>query len=672
MRRKRPKLPEGSGAGLNTGGKWKLRFIEFNGKHPRQAKENRVYSDRPDASWTDYGAAYPEGFLKVDIDDRDHKTGELVETIKGRPRSEAVLNLLNEQGVSFFGVRTEHGVHLFFRCPEGLERKNKQNWISLLNIKMEWKFPESDDHIPLQIGSTRREVFSDPEQIDELPVYLLPLQKGRTKPFRMDFPEGDRTNQLGGYVFHLVGRGYAVEDVFQAVRLMNDYVFDNPIPEDVLNSQILNESTFEKAAQQEQNQKTKTVSPEGFRRFISDRGVCIRYNELLNIVEYGELTGDLMQIHDIQNVMPIRLQYDFRQYTKKAISKQQITDLIVYEADINSYNPVKEYLTAVEWDRISRFPDVYDILGLTDPMEQEMVRKWFLQTAAMPFNTMEKPFQAEGVLILQGAEGIGKSRFFQQMIPVPLWFSSLDKELTTKNKDIMIQLLSVWVGEIGEIDRTFKANKSDIKNFITNRDDRIRKPYRPEPVTKARTTSFCGTTNKAIFLNDDSGSRRWWVVPIRKTKIDMGRLSDPGQLHQFWAECYAQVKADPNCFRMTRTEVTTLEERNKGLTELLPGEEELRNVLDFDAPVSVWAWTTPSALKDHPEYALERLSARDIGAAVRAIMKDVPEIRTKHSKSGNMFLIPPVKRNMNRNRLTQAELEKIQAEVEKMQENKHS
>ena len=382
---------------------------------------------------------------------------------------------------------------------------------------------------------------------------------------------------------------------------MNQYIFDSPIPDDILSSQILNESTFNKLIGMEKDTKKKDISPDSFRKFLSGLGMSIRYNELLNLVEFEDIPEEYNTVTDIQNVMPIKLQYGFRQYTGlKNIGKQQVIDLIILEADENSYNPVKDYLQEITWDGIDRFPKIFEILGVQSNLEQSLVRKWFYQTAALPFNTIENPIQPEGVLILKGAEGIGKTRFFLLMSPVPLWFQSLDKELTTKNKDILIQMLSAWIGEIGEIDRTFKANKSDVKNFMTLTKDSIRKPYAREPITKARSTSFCGTTNKDEFLNDDTGFRRWWVIPVNQ-KIDMGNFTQPDNLHQFWAQCYAAVCENPQCFRLTEEERQQLEERNKEVMEMLPAEDELRLRFDFDAPIEKWNWVQPSVLKNLPE-----------------------------------------------------------------------
>ena len=624
----------------------KPQYIEFNGKHPKAKKEDRRYYDKPLRSWSSYGCSYSSDYLKVDCDDTDHKTGELTNPIHGKPKSETVVHILDDLGIKYNGIQTEHGRHFFFRKPEWMKDGNKINWMCPLGIKLEWKYPTSDDHIPLKINGLKRQFFKgavDNTDIDELPAFLFPLQKRNT--FDLSFPEGDRTDNINKYLFHLISKGYSAEQIFQIVEIMNRYVFENPIPERTLKAEILNDKTFQKLQDAEQtNTNKKDVSPENFKHFLSEMGMFIQYNELLNIVEYNNIPAEMNTVNDLQNQMPTKLQYRFIEYTGvKSIGKQQTIDLISLEADENAFNPVKDFLQAVSWDGVDRFSctgGIYEILGVSDRFEQGLIRKWFYQAAAMPFNTLDKPFQPEGVLILQGKEGIGKTRFFSQLVPVPVWFSSLDKELTTKNKDILIQMLGAWISEVGEIDRTFKANKSDVKNFMTLQMDSIRKPYARATVTKARTTVFCGTTNKGEFLNDDTGYRRWWVIPVNK-KIDLGTFTESDNLKQFWAQCYQAYIDNPACFRLDAEEIATLEQANKEVTETVPSEDELRTRLDFDTPVDNWQWVRPATLKDLPEYDVMKYSAKEIGAALTAIMKDYPDIKKGRDGRGVKYLLPP-------------------------------
>ena len=257
------------------------KFIEFNGKHPAAPKDKRVYHDHPQKCWKSYGASYDPAFCKVDFDDTDHKTGELIEAIRGNPRSDTILAVLDCSKASANIIQTEHGKHIFFRVPAGMERKNKQNWYCALGIKAEWKFPESDDHIPLQINGIERKFIRGSitnTNVSELPIYLRPLQKSKNKPFDLDFPKGDRTQKLGAYVFYLVSKGFTAEQSFETIRLMNKFMFEEPIPEDILNAQILNESTLKKAQEQQQTRESKNLSQSDLAKEIIERFNLITVN----------------------------------------------------------------------------------------------------------------------------------------------------------------------------------------------------------------------------------------------------------------------------------------------------------------------------------------------------------------------------------------------------------
>ncbi len=226
-----------------------VKYIEFNGKHPKNSKQYRKYTDKPSSTWLSYGCSYDSAFLKVDIDDFDRKTGALEDSVKGKPRSEAIVEILDKLGVKYNGIQTEHGKHLFFRKPAALEEGNKQNWHTPIGIKAEWKFPGRDDHIPLVINGVKRQFFKGSltnMDVDELPFYLYPLQKSKDKPFNLSISSGNRTNGFGAYLFHLINKGFTADEAAQIVRLMNDYVLEEPISYNELYATTLNDSTMEK------------------------------------------------------------------------------------------------------------------------------------------------------------------------------------------------------------------------------------------------------------------------------------------------------------------------------------------------------------------------------------------------------------------------------------------
>ena len=497
-------------------------------------------------------------------------------------------------------------------------------------------------------GSFREVLYFNPcpgGTLDELPFYDRPMKSGEKHQF-LGMAEGDgRQDGLFTFMLPMKGAGFTYEQYHEAADLINRFVFAEPLTHE-----------FDNAVRREawddlptDDGEKKPVNPQTFKRFLTVKGMGMKFNELLNIIEFFSVPKEFGKVTDIQNMMPIILQYAFREYTgNKNISKQQIIDLIALVADENSYNPVRDYLQGLTWDGIDRFPKLYEYLHVTGEFEQMLIRKWFIQTAAMPFNTLDDPFSAEGVLIFQGKEGICKTRFFASLVPNPLWFKSLDKPMSTKNKDTLIETLSAWITEVGEIDRTFTENRSDLKNFMTKANDSIRKPYAKEQVTKARITSFSGTTNKEQLLTEETGSRRWWIVHIPQ-KIDLAALWGDVDKNQLWAQAYQMFRDDPTSFRLTEEEKDILEGKNEKSMELLPAEDELRLRFDFDAPESDWVWVQPAALKSIPGFVdIANYPATVIGKAISKISETVPAIHRGKKDGVYKWFIPPTKKDVDR------------------------
>lgn len=93
----------------------------------------------------------------------------------------------------------------------------------------------------------------------------------------------------------------------------------------------------------------------------------------------------------------------------------------------------------MSWDHVDRLPVVYEILGITDKNYQSLIRKWTIQTIAVLFNSDDTPVTAEGVLVLQGKQGIGKTQFFRHLTIKDSFFKG-GATLDMTNKDSLIQL----------------------------------------------------------------------------------------------------------------------------------------------------------------------------------------------------------------------------------------
>jgi hypothetical protein len=203
-------------------------------------------------------------------------------------------------------------------------------------------------------------------------------------------------------------------------------------------------------------------------------------------------------------------------------------------ASTNAFHPVRDFLKRLNWDGVQRLNDVASkILKVRSDSEEEaalarlLVRRWFIGLVARP---LAPGCKLDTALILEGAQGIGKSTFFRAIAGE--WFSDTEMAL---DKDAMMQLRGAWIYEWAELDVMGRQSVTRVKAFLSSTEDKFRPPFGRTPATVPRGGVIVGTTNNQDFLHDPSGSRRFWVVSVGV--IDIGLLR--AQREQLLAEAVA-------------------------------------------------------------------------------------------------------------------------------------
>lgn len=282
-------------------------YWQTQGKRPTSKEENRIlYAHPPEG---DYCAVFETGSIViVDIDDFNHHSGELDDPIRGNPRSEAVLQYLDKHGYKYNGIRTENGVHLEFAFPSKFNIDgNKNNWFSALGVKIEIKVTKPMELI--RVNGIERKCFKGSigsADIDELPPCLYPLQKSREKPFHMDFSTGSRNNSLSAYALHLPQCGIPAEEAVSIIRGINEFILDNPLPEDEIDL-ILREETVQKMQNNEIYQQERNLSHVeigksiiGTFNIVTFNGQMYRYKQGVYVpVDEGLIGSYIRRLHPI-------------------------------------------------------------------------------------------------------------------------------------------------------------------------------------------------------------------------------------------------------------------------------------------------------------------------------------------------------------------------------------
>lgn len=201
-------------------------------------------------------------------------------------------------------------------------------------------------------------------------------------------------------------------------------------------------------------------------------------------------------------------------------------------------HPVREYLDAIRWDgmkRIDAWLSTY--LGATDSAYARAVGpRWLISAVARIYRPGAK---VDCALILEGPQGIKKSSALQIMGHP--WFT--DRLSDLGSKDAAMEMRSVWIIEIAELDTMTRAEVGTIKAFISRTTDRFRPPYDKRLVDLPRQCVFAGSVNpEGGYLKDATGGRRFW--PVACGAIDIAAIERDRD--QLWAEaCVRFNGGDP-------------------------------------------------------------------------------------------------------------------------------
>lgn len=359
----------------------------------------------------------------------------------------------------------------------------------------------------------------------------------------------------------------------------------------------------------------ESLTIENLTLFLKDVGLDVRNNLLTKEIDiFGDL-GEFSRTN-AANVLPAIISDRFKQGGAKNCNSARVKEFMSCIADKRRYNPVEEYLCNLAWDGKNRLPCLYDILNIGQHTTyQTYVKKWLWQCVALAMNDETAPVGAEGVLVLLGAQGAGKTSFFRKLCPNPRWFAE-GCSLDTTDKDSMIRALGSWICELGELDATTKKEQPALKAFLTAAEDRIRLPYDISPTRTPRRTSFCGTVNDETFLRDSTGSRRYWTIPVETIDKRAVFSLTHADVDQIWAQMFEAWKVNPNGFRLTDTELAQLQTSNEQFTAPLPYETELRELFDLSMPVDSWEWWSAGELNKFGLLLFGRGDAVKVGKAL--------------------------------------------------------
>lgn len=310
-------------------------------------------------------------------------------------------------------------------------------------------------------------------------------------------------------------------------------------------------------------------------------------------------------------------------------------------AGTNQFNPVATWITSRPWDGVSRLPAFYATVGETSDttlpdggsLKEVMLRKWMLSAVAAAFSP--HGVVAKGVLTFQSKQNLGKTSWVKRLVPADLGVVADGLILNPSDRDSVMQCVSNWIVELGEVDATFrKADIAALKAFVSKDRDTLRRPYARAESYFARRTVFFASVNDENFLHDPTGNTRWWTIAC--DRLDYTHDID---VQQLWAEVLEMFKRGES-WHLSKPEVDALNDHNREHESITPIHDMIDKAFEWQSMPTLW--TVPMRATEIALRAgMDKPSKADVNAAAAWVVRQYGVTTAKRGKERQKVWLMP-------------------------------
>lgn len=366
-------------------------------------------------------------------------------------------------------------------------------------------------------------------------------------------------------------------------------------------------------------------------------GATIRYNDISKTREIL-FPGRGFALDNKENVS---LGWLISECEKFGMSTRHVSRFVGCLAEANHFNPVATWIESRPWDGEDRFTDLLETIvaknestdALVKAMKEVFLRKWMLSAVAAAYQP--DGVSAHGVLVFQGQQYVGKTKWFKSLVPSDLGLLKDGVLLRPDDRDSVMKCVQYWLVELGELDATFrKADIASLKSFLTSDHDVLRRSHAEFESHYPRRTVFFASVNPQNFLHDDTGNRRYWTIAV--DKLDYDHTID---MQQVWAQVAVGYHKGESWY-LSGDEFKTLTLQNTEFEASDPIGEIAASRLEWEALENFWDWrTSTDILADCGYKAPNKSDVTRLAVEIRRRNGN----RSKRSSDARFLYVPPLR-----------------------------
>lgn len=282
----------------------------------------------------------------------------------------------------------------------------------------------------------------------------------------------------------------------------------------------------------------------------------LRFNEVSNEIEFRRRNEEQSEF-DVLNENNV---YRFLQHNNIEFSMAKLTSLLRSDFVLR-FNPFRNYFEQLPpWDPqrdADYITKLCTYLPVKDPDRfQLQFRKALVRVVACALQDVIINKQA--LILVHEEQNSGKTTFIRWRCPPAL--NKYIAENISTDKDSLIALSDNFIINMDELATLSRAEINTLKSMFSKETIKVRRPYDKNATAVPRRASFFGSTNKAEFLTDETGSVRWLCFELTD-RINWDYKQDLN-IDDIWRQAYSLYKSGFK-YELTPEEIQANEQANR-------------------------------------------------------------------------------------------------------------